>query len=430
MAKLQASLHPNKVNAFFIDRFPLFHAGDENPQMNGTATHVESSTLAFNYNGHDKVASDAALMMTELYSMKLPVPLINIGGAELTYDDIVSLAGDLFARFDDKDPYTGNPDGVAPLSLLDASKDDIEASMELGRLSSNPKASAAIDEKIRSAILALVSAQARHVPTKLTLSNSELRYGLLGLTNWDHFHPLCKTRYVALHGQAIKEATEAGRAHYGIHDTRHRDPAVLGGEAFRKALARNAFASHFLTDGFSRGHLVLGRKEHYQIWEGKVDGYIDIPSGRRVMWWEIAAGLQAQRIHDRKERLWVRLKEAPGSSLVEVTGDADFDNSPTYQNQVTRATFYSMMQIYCAFWKSAFPGFNPPPEYDIDPFTLAPEPSGETFIDLSQQYPARLVADGHVFELPGFGQGPLSIQFDANSGKFKVEIGSGTPPRP
>ena len=66
----------------------------------------------------------------------------------------------------------------------------------------------------------------------------------LARNNHDHFDPYAKHSYLTGHQQAIDKAREAGNC-----------PGDEEKRLLHEALAMDAFACHFLTDGFASGHI-------------------------------------------------------------------------------------------------------------------------------------------------------------------------------
>ena len=67
----------------------------------------------------------------------------------------------------------------------------------------------------------------------------------LAENNFDHFQPNSKDAYLVGHQLALEKARKAGNC----------QPGQLQKQLFDEARSLEAFASHFLTDSFSAGHI-------------------------------------------------------------------------------------------------------------------------------------------------------------------------------
>ncbi len=208
----------------------------------------------------------------------------------LSYGDIVALAGDYYARFDDSDSgYTGYRWTREENSFVGQpmkSATDIAQALVLARRPRAEEMLASVQTKNNLEILIKRrftwtwvhpgtpedEDEDRALRQITSLSDAELRMGLLALENWDHFHPHCINRYNQLQGQSILKAVTAGNQWRRKYENLAKviDPDFQN-EATREftslihdALAINAFANHFLTDAFSSGHFYPHRKEDFE----------------------------------------------------------------------------------------------------------------------------------------------------------------------
>lgn len=153
------------------------------------------------------------------------------------------------------------------------------------------------------------------------------RYLKLAAKNFDHFSPDTKTAYHTGHNLALQSALNAHSA-YSAGD-------VSGAQKhLALAYAQNAFAAHFLTDGFSAGHM---RTPRFAIHER-----FGIP--------DILKLLLANLMHDEDSLLglWVSM---PDGSQFKAYGDNQlFEPAASTQKEYVMAAIKkSTEQIYTTF---------------------------------------------------------------------------------
>ncbi len=203
----------------------------------------------------------------------------------------------------------------------------------------------------------------------------------LALANDDHFGWHNMKAYVKYHGEALALAEAAA----GEDDT------------FRRALCTNAFADHFLTDGFAAGHVRVPRRE-IRAW-AKGAGYS-----------EKLAGALSKLLHDQDGHV-VSLHsggekgraETDGLAVRNAQGDKWFtrcdgqlflppeaDQTPAVQLPI-RAVAASVGELLVAWQQKELP----PAHYAATALVAAPDPKGPTLI---QKF-ATDVSDGRVQQL-------------------------------
>lgn len=153
------------------------------------------------------------------------------------------------------------------------------------------------------------------------------RYLRLAAKNFDHFSPDAKTAYHTGHNLALESAIKA-------HAALTTGDLQTAREQLTLAYAQNAFAAHFLTDGFSAGHM---RTPRYTIHER-----FSIP--------DILKLLLANLMHDEDSvmGLWVSM---PDGTQFKAYGDNQlFEPAAALQKEyVLAALKKSTDQIYTAF---------------------------------------------------------------------------------
>lgn len=153
------------------------------------------------------------------------------------------------------------------------------------------------------------------------------RYLRLAAKNFDHFSPEAKTAYHTGHNVALESAAKAHAALTSGDLQTARQQLTL-------AYAQNAFAAHFLTDGFSAGHM---RTPRYAIHER-----FSIP--------DILKLLLANLMHDEDSimGLWVSM---PDGTQFKAYGDNQlFEPAAAQQKEyVLAALKKSTDQIYTTF---------------------------------------------------------------------------------
>jgi hypothetical protein len=159
------------------------------------------------------------------------------GREELQYGELVALSGDFYETpdelFDEKPsplPWLWESNDLSDLRQLFAKELQWIEARRAGRGGTTYP-----DENIR-------------------LAWNAKSYVELALRNTDHFGWHNILAYCRHHGEALKLATDA---------------AGRENETFRRALYTNAFADHFLTDGFAAGHIRVPRAEIRDWAQGK-----------------------------------------------------------------------------------------------------------------------------------------------------------------
>lgn len=379
----------------------------------------EPALLAFNSSGHDRIGeavSHPPEVMTDApaspvwsleaprrHDFDLPPYLLSYDEKELSFAQILCLAGDYYARVDNEDDtYSGSRQGWENDTLVEASAEDIRDTLDfVYNVEFSSKASAAFDSETKALAEAMgaeaaggmwgehtvdaannddfqrlfYKKDANGKPTKP--NRAIIRYTALAITNWDHFHPHCLRRYQRLHDKAVEFARRTGVAMAAAFKRSAQrlapDPAK-GDQAtlFRRALTYEAFAQHFLTDAFSAGHLIGDR---YRVYHDAVtDGYdspfvgkqwflsedgtarVHLPGVRDVRVLEAVAGKDALARHDTLEGadgLEVNSTAHPGK--YRIWGDSNlfrFETSggdDTQWQQLQLACRMSLRKIYEAF---------------------------------------------------------------------------------
>ena len=169
--------------------------------------------------------------------MKLP------NGLELTFGEIVALAGDFYGVPDK--PIIATTGGetaeqrflAAFGTLATVPREKIEK--ELGTLTKYLDQDRVVRETGQGSF---------HTDAEYTKVTNGRLLTLAG-RNFDHFQPHAKLAYIAGHHLAVEKAIEAAR------QTNPEDKKKLLMEAY----AMDAFACHFLTDCFSSGHIRFER---------------------------------------------------------------------------------------------------------------------------------------------------------------------------
>ncbi len=190
---------------------------------------------------------------------------LRVGRCELTYGEIVALAGDLYgiASRPISDGATETDRKARFLAafktLEDAPEKEVYALVALMA----EEAAAISKDVIEKGVPANVAAKDNDFDDKYTKATggwysydlARSRYLQLAATNYDHFGFDAVAAYTAGHAVAIDMALEAAR------DDKSSAPKTQVFAKYERALALNAFADHFLTDLFSAGHLRVPRRE-------------------------------------------------------------------------------------------------------------------------------------------------------------------------
>lgn len=134
------------------------------------------------------------------------------GGQHLSFGEVVALAGDYFATYDDMRDLARTPRGRARIAWARWQALDLPRSQE-------PQVPTEIKDAVREQYYSLASRNLSHFS--------------VGGTAWE--------AYVTWHSKAIADALAAGES--GTTQT------------WRTALTKEAFSHHFLTDMFSAGHV-------------------------------------------------------------------------------------------------------------------------------------------------------------------------------
>lgn len=134
------------------------------------------------------------------------------GGQHLSFGEVVALAGDYFATYDEMRDLARTRMGRARIAWSRWHALDLPKGQE-------PKVTAEIKDAVREQYYSLASRNLSHFAT--------------GGTAWE--------AYVSWHSKAIADALAAGES--------------SNAQAWRTALTKEAFGHHFLTDMFSAGHV-------------------------------------------------------------------------------------------------------------------------------------------------------------------------------
>jgi hypothetical protein len=199
---------------------------------------------------------------------KSPSSLQLSNGLDLSYGEIVALAGDYFAILeypisqgktvdDQKERFlnafkTLAESHLAPntaLRLVATFKNTLEA---IRNGEKEGKSASEVYEELGGSLMKecnVITGGGSFITPLFPLGTAALQ--LLSDANWDHFVPHALTAYQAGHLVAMDEASKAGK----IKDAKKRSKAL------EKAYGMNAFACHYLSDSFSAGHMRTPRKE-------------------------------------------------------------------------------------------------------------------------------------------------------------------------
>jgi len=200
---------------------------------------------------------------------------LRVGRSELSYGEIVALAGDLYG-IPSQPISDGTTDADRQTRFLAAfatleSADPDEVSKLVALISE--EADAIKRNIINDGVPANVAAKANDYDDEYTMATGgwvpydgvHSRYLQLAETNYDHFGFDAVTAYIAGHTVAINLALEAAR------DSKDSVARTQVFAKYERALSLNAFADHFLTDLFSAGHLRVPRRKAVEQ-EGEVVG--------------------------------------------------------------------------------------------------------------------------------------------------------------
>lgn len=390
-----AILSPDNHNLLEIGA-PDFHegvAGDPYGEFRIAVTARRRILLAWEGDEHRDSTTDAAGFVLSKYReerrwtgpLRLPEHVLSVGKVKLELGDISALAGDWWGRFDDQDkPDAPMDDAITAASLREANPDELKRALTkvydrtasdnimrqffqlngvlplLGRVFSDEPETQPSGAGGASTGAETRPADGEQIDAR-SIRNEDIRYVLLALKNWDHFHPFSIRRYVKLHARAVKAAELAGNLSlkHGIFS--HSVPSsvdLFDHEGFKLALAINAFADHFLADSFSAGHIVTDRKA---LHDAQPSVYFTMKTAAgdvRVDGGEIASGRAAQTSHDDANRKGVDVTcaAAPGRKY-KARGDGhllDRENGENYE-YLKRAQRASMAEVIKAFLMRSLP---------------------------------------------------------------------------
>jgi hypothetical protein len=257
-----------------------------------------------------------------------------VGGKDLSFGEIIALAGDFYAHLDDaaREQF-GWAWPAPPEGLIGWLMADYRANTLVG---DDARSVAVIREHILAegspagffhSIASLIDDAVGRYPTR--------RYLALASQNGCHF--ACQPAgyadtgnealvlYRAYHRRALREAAVAGRKE--------------DREAFRTALVADAFGCHFLTDLFASGHIRVPRRvlgERFGIARGAL--------------------MMAKKMHDEDNRigLWctARAPGAPGKTVVwRAYGDGSLaiPEASDHRARVREAVRVSAAEVFAAF---------------------------------------------------------------------------------
>lgn len=329
------SVMVGRMNAFQLGQDLRFHAYDPDTHVAAALANLRlrwRQPVLVALAGVEHIIAGNAGFQTSSLADSLGEKPFKIGGVDLSYGEIIALAGDYYATFDSKDAksggYTGTRKGNKFVSqpLKDAT--DIKKALEFASMerSEDDTHSKEINDHLKLLVKSHTTYKGYHPPDSktaaaqnwiLSRSDTDLRCGILSLENWDHFHPHCIVRYRKLHERAKLLANKQGLAFSKSDDrlklVNHGQPEILK-KWLAPCLEMNAFADHFLTDAFSSGHFYGRRKEDYDNYpnlkEAPQDWWFDPdidpketlleikPHDVTITVGEVIAGKLAKDIHD------------------------------------------------------------------------------------------------------------------------------------
>lgn len=301
---------------------------------------------------------------------------------KLAYGEIIALAGDFMGRLD------GTISEKTELRNFESERSEVERRFELAFKAllptpDNPIYAGGNLEYLRglfthefeSLILSLGKKYGVHFNNASSHSitskvKDNLKYAkspgyatLLEL-NVDHFEDDAKISYAAGHSLALKKAKEG----YELFKAGKAAEAV---DALNMAYAYDAFASHFLTDLFSAGHLRTPR-----------GGLLDLTKNARFASLGYNAkmlGLMANAMHDEDNYLGLWLKNGYGQ-VWKAFGDGSYFDKKSEDNRaaIKEALQASVDEVWLAFKHGEIRKFK---EYKALKLIGVPLPAGSDFIN-------------------------------------------------
>lgn len=166
------------------------------------------------------------------------------------------------------------------------------------------------------------------------------KYLLLAQHNWDHFVPNAIDAYNAGHQAALLEAKAAFHA---WHDELNSDKAL---SILNIAYAKNAFANHFLSDAFSSGHMRVPRKQIHQ----------------KVYLVPILKLLLANFMHDEDNQNGLEVINLKGDRWT-AYGDGYVASSKRHQEIILKAMQSSANAVYQTYLSGVLPSYDETLEY-------------------------------------------------------------------
>lgn len=207
------------------------------------------------------------------------VPLTLPNGLQLTYGQIVALAGDFYGV-----PGAPISDGTTPADIMTRFTNAYNTlAVDIGAVTDAPNILQVMQTEITAVNQALANGQSASSAydalgdslseqwNRITGGGSVFspwipmgRYLQLAAVNWDHFGEHAITAYTYGHTVAMQQGMLA----------RNAPPAQQMG-LLVQAYAMNAFADHFLSDAFSAGHVRAPRKQLYEtVTPNQVGSYL------------------------------------------------------------------------------------------------------------------------------------------------------------
>jgi hypothetical protein len=220
----------------------------------------------FGSSEHRGLGDFVKLMVPAIYDAVVPTSWksgkLRVGHSELSYGEIVALAGDLYGV--PSRPISSGTSDADRRARFRAAFETLEKAPKrevddlLGII--NEEGQHLQSEMIKGAPANLAAAQKDFDNAFVMATGGKFymdpssRYLQLASRNFDHFGPDAVTAYRAGHAEALAAALE------GFELAKNSGARAQAFAKYERALALNAFADHFLTDLFSSGHLRVPRR--------------------------------------------------------------------------------------------------------------------------------------------------------------------------
>ena len=284
-------------------------------------------------------------------AVKLTLP----NGLKLTYGEIVMFAGDMFG--DNSFPISHCPldkqsdcfykqfDALAKTGSID----DTSCSNPYNQVSRLKDYLNEIDSQLTKAreqgetdwdFYSKVGGDMNKSLNRLTCGGSKVSafipfgsYLSLAQRNFDHFAPDAITAYRVGHSEALQEAVKA-------HELAKVNLIDKANESLQLAYAKNAFATHFLTDSLSSGHMRTPRRP--------IHDQIKLPAILKL--------LIANFMHDEDNRHGLEVVNAKGMSW-RAYGDGYYfkPDAKMHRYIMTKVVQLSADSVYDAFLSGTLP---------------------------------------------------------------------------